>query len=65
MGDHGFVTYCFSKAQREKREGTVRLKSTEVKYPLLRACSSSAALLATGLHTHVRTHRTSSDPAHL
>ena len=64
MGDHGFVTYCFSKAQREKREGTVRLKSTEVKYPLLRACSSSAGLKATGLHTHVRIHRTSSDPAY-
>ncbi len=27
---------------------------TEVKYPLLRACSSSAALRAAGLHTHVR-----------
>jgi len=33
--------------------------------PLLRACSSSAALTAAGLHTHVRTHRTSSDPAYL
>ena len=32
---------------------------TEVKYPLLRACSSSAALRAAGLH------RTSSDPAYL
>jgi hypothetical protein len=38
---------------------------TEVKYPLLRACSSSAVLTAAGLHTHVRTHRTSSDPAYL
>jgi hypothetical protein len=38
---------------------------TDVKYPLLRACSSSAALTAAGLHTHVRTHRTSSDPAYL
>jgi hypothetical protein len=38
---------------------------TDVKYPLLRACSSSAALRAAGLHTHVRTHRTSSDPAYL
>ena len=42
---------------------------TGVKYPLLRACSSSAALRAAGLHTHhdthVRTHRTSSDPAYL
>jgi hypothetical protein len=37
---------------------------TEVKYPLLRACSSSAGLKATGLHTHVRIHRTSSDPAY-
>ena len=33
--------------------------------PLLRACSSSAALRAAELHTHVRTHRTSSDPAYL
>jgi hypothetical protein len=41
------------------------LITTEVKYPLLRACSSSAALTAAGLHTHVRTHRTSSDPAYL
>ena len=38
---------------------------TGVKYPLLRACSSSAALTAAGLHTHVRTRRTSSDPAYL
>jgi len=38
---------------------------TEVEYPLLRACSSSSALRAAGLHTHVRTHRTSSDPAYL
>ena len=38
---------------------------TEVKYPLLRACSTSAALMAAGKHTHVRTHRTSSDPAYL
>jgi hypothetical protein len=38
---------------------------TEVKYPLLRACSSSAALTAAGLHTHVRTHQTSSDSAYL
>jgi hypothetical protein len=38
---------------------------TEVKYPLPRACSSSAGLTAAGLHTHVRTHRTSSDPAYL
>jgi hypothetical protein len=38
---------------------------TEVKYLLLRACSSSAAFTAAGLHTHVRTHRTSSDPAYL
>ena len=36
---------------------------TEVKYPLLRACSSSAAVTAAGLHTQARTHRTSSDPA--
>jgi hypothetical protein len=41
------------------------LPPTEVKYPLLRACSSSAALTAAGLHTHVRSHRTSSDPAYL
>jgi hypothetical protein len=44
------------------------LITTEVKYPLLRACSSSAVLTAAGLHTlstHVRTHRTSSDPAYL
>ncbi len=27
-------------------------QSTEVKYPLLRSCSSSAALTAAGLHTH-------------
>jgi hypothetical protein len=40
-------------------------EGTEVEYPLLRACSSSAALTAAGLHTHVRTHRTSSDPAYL
>ncbi len=39
--------------------------NTEVKYPLVRACSSSAALTAAALHTHVRTHRTSSDPAYL
>jgi hypothetical protein len=26
---------------------------TEVKYPLLRACSTSAALMAAGKHTHV------------
>ncbi len=39
--------------------------STEIKYPLPRACSSSAASTAAGLHTHVRTHRTSSDPAYL
>jgi hypothetical protein len=32
---------------------------------LLRACSSSEASTATGLHTLVRTHRTSSDPAYL
>ena len=38
---------------------------TEVEYPLLRACSSSTALIAVGLHTHVRTHRTSSDPTYL
>ncbi len=38
---------------------------TEVEYPLLRACRSSAALRAAGLHTHVRTHRTSSDPTYL
>jgi hypothetical protein len=42
--------------------GRVRV-STEVEYPLLRACSSSAVLRAARLHTHVRTHRTSSDPA--
>ena len=42
-----------------------RLITTEVEYPLLRACSSSAALRAAGLHTHVRTHRTSSDPVYL
>ena len=41
------------------------LIATEVEYPVLRACSSSAALRAAGLHTHVRTHRTSSDPAYL
>jgi len=39
--------------------------NTEVYYPLLRACSSSAALTSAGLHTHVRTHRTSSGPAYL
>ena len=39
--------------------------TTGVKDPLLRACSSSAALRAAGLHTHVRSHRTSSDPAYL
>ncbi len=32
---------------------------------MLRACSSSAALTAIGLHTQVRTHRTSSGPAYL
>jgi hypothetical protein len=41
------------------------LIASEVKYPLLHACSSSAVLTAAGLHTHVRTHRTSSDPAYL
>ena len=41
------------------------LQFTEVEYPLLRACSSSSALRAAGLHTHVHTHRTSSDPAYL
>jgi hypothetical protein len=39
--------------------------ATEVEYPLLRACSTSAAIIAAGKHTHVRTHRTSSDPAYL
>jgi len=43
----------------------IRHSCTKVEYPLLRACSSSAALRAAGLHTHVRTHRTSSDPAYL
>ena len=38
---------------------------TEVEYPLLRACNSSGALTVAGLHTHVRTHRTSSDSAYL
>jgi hypothetical protein len=38
---------------------------TKVEYPLLRACSTSAALMTAGKHTHVRTHRTSSDPAYL
>ena len=32
---------------------------------MLRACSSSTALTVVGLHTHVRTHRTSNDPAYL
>jgi hypothetical protein len=40
-------------------------QTTEVEYPLLRACSTSAALMAAGKHTHVRTHRTSSDPVYL
>ena len=40
-------------------------KLTKVEYPLLRACSSSTSLTAVGLHTHVRTHRTSSDSAYL
>jgi hypothetical protein len=39
--------------------------TTGVKYPLLRACSTSAALMAAVKHTHVRTHRTSSDPIYL
>ena len=47
------------------RHRAVVHRDTEVEYPLLRACSSSAALRAAGLHTHVRTHRTSSDPAYL
>jgi hypothetical protein len=51
-----------SRAEETTRQ---RVESTEVKYPLLCACSSSAALTAAGLHTHVRTHRTSSDPAYL
>jgi hypothetical protein len=38
---------------------------TEVKHPLLRACSTSAALMAAGKHTHARTHRTSRDPIYL
>ena len=42
-----------------------RERERELKLSLLRACSSSAALRAAGLHTHVRTHRTSSDPAYL
>ncbi len=46
-------------------DGHYSAHSTKVEYPLLRACSSSAALRAAGLHTHVRTHRTSSDPAYL
>ena len=46
-------------------EGQIRSQLTEVEYPLLRACSSSAALRAAGLHTHVRTHRTSNDPVYL
>jgi hypothetical protein len=33
--------------------------------PFLRACSSSAALTATGLHNHVQTHWTSTYPAYL
>ena len=41
------------------------LIATEVQYPLTRACSTSAALVAAGKHTNVRTHRTSSDPAYL
>ena len=45
-----------SRAEETTRQ---RVESTEVKYPLLCACSSSAALTAAGLHTHVRTHRTS------
>ena len=35
--------------------------ATEVEHPLLRACSTSAAIIAAGKHTHVRKHRTSSD----
>ena len=45
--------------------GAAPVFTTGVKYSLLRACSSSAALRDAGLHTHVRTHRTSSDPAYL
>jgi hypothetical protein len=41
------------------------LIATEVKHPLLRACSTSAALMTAGKHTHARTHRTSSDPIYL
>jgi hypothetical protein len=41
------------------------VRTTEVKHPLLRACSTSAALMAAGKHTHVRTHRRSSDPIYL
>ena len=42
-----------------------RTRATELEYPWLCAWSSSTALRAAGLHTHVRTHRTSSDPADL
>ena len=44
---------------------TVSPPRPKLSNPLLRACRSSAALRAAGLHTHVRTHRTSSDPAYL
>ena len=44
-------------------------QETEVEYPFATRMqhigSITAALMAAGKHTHVRTHRTSSDPAYL
>ncbi len=49
--------------QDSARRGIYLSPITEVEYPLLRACSSSAALRAAGLHTHVRILRACSSSA--
>ena len=61
--DSGYVPPC--KETNVQKVVELGLIAIEVTYPLLRACRSSAASTAAGLHTHVRTHRTSSDPAYL
>ena len=62
----GFVgmVSCGNQAKTLKLKA-LTVSAPQLINPLLRACSSSAALTAAGLHTHVRTYRTSSDPAYL
>jgi hypothetical protein len=67
---HNRMNEVDSKRNRATEEAGLKVNtqarsSTEVKHPLLRACSTSAALMAAGKHTHVRTHRTCSDPIYL